>query len=259
MTRKIISILIFIIGIGTTCFAQDLVAIWNFGFGPRFINMNEGIINTSFVDESPSMDNLSTSVEVSQAYTRIGLNTSLEFGKLEGMRWGLFLDSALGENQLNLGGLSFGNQWVIMNKKLWLSTNLNLMFSSNRFEIGQLRNTASYIQINGKRYSQPSMKLRLRSNSFAFGPEVKFNFKLLKKILITGNLAYDFGLTPSKSTLIFIPSSKDESIYAETSNQKLDINNPNLNLTYNGSEFTSLGSIYREFRITIGVANFFIQ
>ena len=123
-------------------------------FGPRTLDTNPGTISTSFVDNSPSMDNLNSTIEVLDKYNRLGFNLGINFGKYRGLSHSFNFDISLGEHMGGLFYYSLGYSIPIEvgENVFMIRPNINLGFGNYGFDVGDLENNAAYIQIGEKQY-----------------------------------------------------------------------------------------------------------
>jgi len=221
------------------------------GFGPRTLNTTPGTILTSYVDDSPSMDNLSTTTMVEDKYNRLGAFLAFNFGKFKGLSHSVAFDISLGEHQGGLFYYSLGYSFPmdVGENSIVVRPAMNVGFANYGFDVGELDNNASYIQIGETQYFDSKLELHLKSQTFVYGPSVDFHFILPNRLKIFANVAYDIASANSNPTLEFAPPSSSDN--DNSSSLEIDGNNPLV--TYNGSKITSLPYEASGMRFTLGV------
>lgn len=220
------------------------------GIGPRVLNTDPGTILTSFIDDSPSMDNLSTTTSVKDSYTRIGVFFAFNFGRYKGLSHSIAVDYTLGKHQGGVFYYSLGYSFPIEIKgnPLVIRPAINAGFGNYGFDVGELQNNASYIQIGDVQYYDASLDLYLKSQTFIYGPAIDFHYILPNQIKVFANMGYDIASKNSRPYLEFNPPSNSES---GTSSLEIDGDNPNV--TFNGTKMTSLPYEASGLRFTVGV------
>ncbi len=220
------------------------------GFGPRTLNTTPGTILTSYVDDSPSMDNLTTTTIVKDNYTRIGLYFAFNWGKFKGLSHSVNVDVSMGKHQGGLVYYSLGYSFPmeIGISPLIIRPAINAGFGNFGFDVGNLQNNDVYIQIGDKKYYDSSLELHLKSQTFIYGPTIDFHFILMDHLKIFGNIAYDIASKNDRPTLTFTPPSGSD----EDSSSSLNIDEDNPFITYNDEKITTLPYEASGIRFTIG-------
>lgn len=221
------------------------------GFGPRTLNTTPGTILTSFIDNSPSMDNLSTTTIVEDQYNRVGFFLAFNFGKYKGLSHSVAFDVSLGKHQGGLFHYSLGYSlpMEVGENQLIIRPAMNVGFANYGFDVGDLQNNDVYIQIEETKYYDSSLELHLKSQTFIYGPALDFHFILKDKFKIFANVAYDIASSNSNPTLEFAPPSSSDN--ENTSSLNIDGNNPQV--TYNNEKITSLPYEASGLRFSVGV------
>ena len=221
------------------------------GFGPRILDTYPGTLFTSFIDDSPSMDNLSTTTMIEDSYTRVGLFLAFNFGKFKGLSHSVAFDISLGDHQGGLFYYSLGYSipMEVGENTLIIRPAMNAGFGNYGFDVGELENNASYIQIGETQYFDSQLDLHLKSQTFVYGPALDLHFIVQDKFKIFANVAYDIASSNTNPTLEFSPPSSSDN--DNTSSLNIDGSNPFV--TYNDEKITTLPYEASGMRITVGV------
>jgi len=220
------------------------------GFGPRSLDTDPGMISSMFVDNSPSMDNFSSIVEVEDEYNRLGFNLAINFGRYKGLSHSFAFDVSLGEHKGGLFYYSLGYSipLEVGSNILIIRPNANIGFGNFGFNVGEIENNAAYIQIGEKQYFSSSLDLLLESQTTIYGPALDLRYIIGGQFEVFGNVALDIASSNNRPSLVFIaPSSSEEG------QSSVDIDGTNPLVTYNGSPITSLPYDASGLRVTIGV------
>lgn len=220
------------------------------GFGSRTIDTDPGSITINYVDESPSMDNIENTTEIKDSYKNIGIQLGYKWGKYAGLSHSILFDISLGENDGGLFSYSLGYNFPIKlgQTPLLIRPAMMVGFGNFGFEIGQLENNAGFIQINGKKFYDKRLDVKLTSQVFIYGPEIDLMWMAGDKFQIYANLVYDLSSKNSK------PSAEFSSTDSSGDNTSLKINGDNPLVTYNDERLTTLPYDISGLRFTIGIA-----
>lgn len=237
------------VGITQSSFSRRYHAV-TVGFGPRILDTTTGTILATYVDDSPSMDNFSTTTEVLDKYSRVGINVGYSYGQTKGLSHSLDIDIAFGKNQGIVFYYSLGYSFskVIDNKSLVIQPALNIGFGDYGFDIGEIENNASYIQIGNDQYFSESLDLDLNAKTFIFGPALDFHY-LLGDFKIFANVAYDIASGNSNPKLVF----KAREARDDGQQSRVDIDGDNPLVTFNEDRIKSLPYEASGIRTTFGV------
>jgi len=208
------------------------------GGGPRALETQPGSITTYYVDDSPSRDEFYSTIDIKDDYNRVGLNLEIGFAQEFGLSHTIFLDAAVGQSHSTFGGYSAGWELPVRMGKsgLVVRPGFNLMYGNTGFRLGKIQNEDLFIQIDGDRFYDDYLNIRLSENLFVYGPRLDLNFLFPKKHGITASVAYDFSAGSSKPKLFFsAPSTEDRPDDAPTS-AIVKITDNNLNINYNGRD-----------------------
>ena len=223
------------------------------GIGPRSFNTDPGTIITAYTDESPSMDHLETTVEVEDNYNKIGLQIGYKWGRYSGISNAVLFDISFGENQGGLVSYSFG-----YNFPMELGDGIFIFrpaffagFGNFGFDIGEIQNNAGYIEINGIQYYDSSLKVELSSQVVVYGPEVDFMWMFGGNFDAFLNVNYDLSGNNSRPEVKFSSTSTGDDVSTGTS---IDIDNANLDISYNGEALTTLPYKISGLRLTLGLS-----
>lgn len=220
------------------------------GLGPRSLDTDEGIISTTFTDNSPSMDFFQDDFQVEDGYSRLGLQLGFKWGRYNGLSHSIGFDVSFGEHS-GLGVLySIGWSKTIEMADGWLTFRPALFggFANYGFGIGQIDNNAGYIQIGNTEYYDPYLDLSLKSQVGLFGPEldIVYGFNDHFEVWLIGN--YDIGTSNAKPKLEFSSPADDGG------SSSLEIAGDNPLVTYNGEKMTELPYSVGGVRLTLGVS-----
>jgi len=257
MLRTTLSALIIVtifcqIGVTQSSFSGKYHSV-TLGFGPRILDTTPGTILATYVDDSPSMDNLSTTTEVLDKYSTVGINIAYHFAQFNGLSHSLSLDGSLGKNDGYLLYYSLGYSFSkeIGSRFLVARPSLNIGFGVNGFDVGEIENNASYIQIGNDQYYSSTLDLNLHANIFIGGPSVDLQYMVGEQFMIFANVAYDIATTNSNPKLVFkTPNTNSRDDSRQTS---VDIDGTNPLVTYNGEKITTLPYEATGIRATFGV------
>jgi len=218
------------------------------GFGPRSLNTEPGSIFTSFVDDSPSMDNFTGTFNVEDSYSRVGFILGYKSVRYNGLSHKFMFDIALGQHQGGLFTYALGYNFsrAINGKILSINPSIFGGFGNYGFEIGAIENNAGYIQIKDQQFYEQSLDLELVSQLFVFGPEININYTLNDHFEIWVNAAYDFASNNMLPQLRF--QSENEG------SAEVNIDSTNPYVTYNNEQIESLPYDASGMRFTVGAS-----
>lgn len=155
-------------------------------------------IDFAFVDDSPSMDNVTNRLDLPR------ISPTLDIG-LEWSTDALPMDFFAGING-HLGkirGLNFsvGAGYRIINtEKMILRPGLSFMTGSGTVKLGTIENNSLYIQINDQKYYGESVSVKLRKSVNVFQPHVVVDFP---KYYLRGQFGVNIQSINSKNQLLF--------------------------------------------------------
>lgn len=225
------------------------------GFGPRFLNTDPGTITTTFVDDSPSMDSFNSTFDVKDGYTHLGVNFGYKFGRYRGLSHDIVFDIAATTNYTFKFGYSLGWNFLfdLGDKNLLIRPALQGLVANTVFQIGQLENNASYIQVDDLQYFESELDVELRSASVTLAPRLDVTYVLAKRFDVFLKLAYDLSRDNTDPSLeLSVP----EDLRTDDSPQdsSLDIDGDNPLVLYNGEKLESLPYNPSGLRLSIGVS-----
>lgn len=217
------------------------------GFGPRTLDTNSGVITTTYVDDSPSMDMFSGNFTVEESYSRVGTHFGYKWGRYGGLSHKIMVDISLGTN---LGGLvtygiGYNFSSIVGSSILTINPGVFGGFGNYGFGIGAIENNAAYIQVGSTQFFDSSVDLNLKSQLFVFGPEVTVDFAVADHFSIWLNAAYDVASDNSRPALAFM---------GEKSSADVELDGTNPSVTYNGESIESLPYDASGIRLSLGVA-----
>ncbi len=220
------------------------------GFGPRTLDTEPGTISLRYIDESPSMDNIQTSIEVKDKYNKIGFQVGFEWGRYSGLSHSILFDISLGQHRGGIFTYSLGYNFPfkISNSSLLIRPSIFGGFGNFGFEIGKLINNAGYIQVNGNKYYGESIDVSLSSQVFLYGPQIDVFWMITDNFSIFTSVNYDISSKNSRPEVQFVTNEENE---ISTS---IKIGGDNPLVTYNNNKLTTLPYDVSGLRLTLGVA-----
>jgi hypothetical protein len=204
-------------------------------------NVSQGDLSFSYVDESPSQDNLQTfkSWESSKAinffeflfqvgnYKSYHVEMGIGYGEKKDFRR---FDFFLGVG----GNKTFGPKNRVAIRFLF-----PLRYGNVRQFIGNLENNSSYIQVNDKEFYSSSVKVFLKQNPFIINPRLDVCLRLTNWMSIEIGGGYQLNVFSTKTSLRF--DGKDgttDDAKEVTETEKLTASN--VNLRYNNSSLKKM-------------------
>ena len=226
-----------------------------FGLGPRFLDTDPGIISTTFVDDSPSMDSFNSNFDIKDSYTQVGINFGYKFGRYRGLSHDILFDISASNNYQIIFGYSLGWNFLfdMGGKDIVIRPALQAFGSNQVFQIGQIQNNAAYIQIEDRQYFEEELNLELRSELLAISPRLDVTYVFADRWDCFLKMAYDFPRDNTNPRLDFsVPSDLRTENSPATST--LDIDGDNPSVRYNGEKLESLPYNPGGLRLTIGIS-----
>ena len=219
------------------------------GTGPRFLNTDPGEIQVNYIDNSPSMDELSTTTVIEDGYTNLGIQLGFKWGRYKGISHALTIDVSVGDNfgGLFTYGLGYSIPKMINDRVLVIRPSVYVGFANYGFNVGSIENNAGFIQIEETQYTDPELDVLLRSQVLLYGPQLDAYYMFSDKIGAFFTLSYDIGSTNDRPTLEFSQPGGDKVTAVE-----LEGDNPNV--IYNGETLTSLPYNASGLRASLGIS-----
>ena len=225
------------------------------GVGPRYLNTDPGTIETTFVDDSPSMDSFNSTFEVKDGYTQFALNFGYKAGRYRGTSHDYLFDATLGKNYSALFAYSWGWNFLtkLKGKDLVIRPAIQGVLAGSGFRIGKINNNSAYIQIGKTQYYEDELDIRLEGTSVTFAPRLDFSYIFADRWDLFLKAAYDVPAGNSNPKLYF---SVPDGIGKEDApnDSSVSIDNENLTITYNGEPLESLPFTTGGLRVTFGVS-----
>lgn len=248
--------LLFCVFISTNAQNKDFNLWLNIGAGPRLLDTDPGMISMDFVDDSPSRDNLQSTVEVEDLYKRVGLNFEIGYAHPFNLSHALAVDLAVGKPGMWLFGYTLGfNQKFKIGKdsKLIVRPAAAAMLGGINFNLGKIQNNSAYIQIGNAQYFDNELNVSLLQDIFVYGPQLGLFYIFPNEIGINCTIDYDFNRERGLPVLNFTSTDRlNESDNAPNdgrSRVSLDDNN-NVTIDYKGNQIKKLPYKYGGFRIS---------
>lgn len=221
------------------------------GIGPRFVNTSEGILVTSFIDNSPAPDNLMSVTEIEDGYTNLGFSLGYKFGSYNGLAHDIDVDITFG-NAGDGGMVTYGLGWnfptMIGGKDLLIRPSLFAGFGNFGFDVGDLENNTGFIQIGETIYSEPALDVSLKSSVLIYGPAIDLVYKVADRVDVFISAHYDIG-SDNRDTNVIFTSQVDNS-----NSSTLSLNDENPSVLYNEEELKSLPYEISGIRLQIGAS-----
>lgn len=227
-----------------------------FGVGPRYLNTDPGVISTTYVDDSPSMDSFNAEFEVKDGYTQMALNFGYKGGRYRGTSHDYMFDVTLGtKNYTTKVGYSWGWNFLtkFKNSELVIRPAVQVVGVNTVFNLGTIQNNAAYIQVGETQYYERELKVELRGESVTFAPRLDFTYVFADRWDCFFKAAYD---VPAANTNPAIKLSVPENLRSDDSPgpSSLDIDTANPLVTYQGEKLESLPYTTGGLRMTFGVS-----
>lgn len=227
-----------------------------FGIGPRYLNTDPGLISTTYVDDSPSMDSFSAGFDVKDGYTQMALNFGYKGGGYRGTSHDYLFDVTLGtKNYTAKFGYSWGWNFLtkFKNGDLVIRPAAQVVIANTVFNMGEIQNNALYIQVGETQYYERELDVELRAQSITFAPRLDFTYVFADRWDFFLKAAYDVSTGNINPTMeLSVP----ERLRTDDSPgpSSLDIDTANPLVTYKGEKLESLPYTTGGLRMTVGVS-----
>jgi hypothetical protein len=227
-----------------------------FGIGPRYLNNDAGTIVTSYVDDSPSMDNFSTTLEVKEGYLQPALNFGYKGGNYRGPSHDYMMDVSLNTKRYAVK-VAYSWGWNFLtkfkNSDLVIRPSIQGVIGNSVFNLGELRNNALYIQVEDTQYYERELNVELRAESVTVAPRIDFTYVFADRWDVYLRAAYDIPTGDINPRLVI---SVPEALRTENSpgDSSLDIDGDNPTVTYQGRTLTNFPYTTGGLRVTFGVS-----
>lgn len=229
---QLLAILIMTLLLSNNLVAQDMDLSLNLGMTPS--TTSPGDLYFSYVDESPSQDNLQSERTIEQSKRAFTIGGTIGF-KLESNAYFRFgLEGMLGK----ISGFEFnfgGGYEVYNNDKFNIKPLLMFSYGSAGLKLGDIYQNDVYIEVNRTQFYSESVAVRLDRTHFIAHPEVEFGMPVSSSTEITLNVGYQIPLSIKTSKLIF--SGQDENGQDVTAKESIFASNVYLSL--NGHQIRS--------------------
>lgn len=227
-----------------------------FGIGPRYLNTDAGTILTSFIDDSPSMDNFNSTFEVEDSYVQAALNFGYKGGRYRGTSHDYLIDVTLGtKNYTVKAAYSWGWNFLtkFKNSDLIIRPAIQGLIANTIFNLGELKNNDVYIQVGDKLYYERELDVELRAQSATIAPRLDFTYVFADRWDFYLKAAYDIPTGNINPTLeLTVPEELRTS--NSPSDSSFDIDGDNPMVTYEGRTLTELPYKTGGLRVTFGVS-----
>ncbi|MDX2305655.1 MAG: hypothetical protein NW226_22805 [Microscillaceae bacterium] len=231
--------------------SDSYISIYLLG-GVQPISTDGSNMSLSYIDESPSQDNLSVTKIIEEGNSGLGANLGVEFGNYKGWHGELSLSAAFGKaDRLGIdvgGGYNFS-----IGKRFVLRPVLGFSFGSAMFNMGDLNNNDLFIQINDTQFYDENVSVQLRAREYGLRPRADMLFRISNKINIRAYAAYFLGLGQGTPFLRF-SGSNDGSGESTTLVEKENITESNVTFSIGDQQTTKLPIDFDGFQFGLGLS-----
>ncbi len=201
-------------------------------FGVVPLMVKKSAIDFTYVDESPSKDNMRTQIDLDKRFIAYGGQFGLEWETDHTLTWRTYYQYALNsEGSTKVFGVGLGK---IIGTKKNTRIGADLQFGSASVKLGQLVQNDLFIQVNEARFYSNEVKMRYRNYFVAINPYVSYEKPLQNGFSLRFNIGAAAGLH-TKSAVTF--RGKDEQGKKEKGKEKLTA--PNLSFKLDGANTTT--------------------
>jgi len=166
------------------------------GAGRMALNLSQGTIQTSIVDDSPSMDNFATTVNTEDQSDLTFFRLGYYFENLDTKRAGnLALDWGPGNGNAGKLEVEFTYGLLIGQGRLSVSPQLGVVVGNANIDLGEMRQNDLFIQIDETRFFSETVDISYR-NLFA-GPagRLNVNYAITPKLSLNFFGGYTYGFS----------------------------------------------------------------
>ncbi|MEL6986812.1 MAG: hypothetical protein AAGK97_03190 [Bacteroidota bacterium] len=218
--------------------------------GLRSFSSEPGTVISSYVDDSPSMDQFFGTETIDDYIHRIGFGFSYHWGRMKGLSHQLGMELVLGLSESVHLAYGIGYTIPIETKEnvLLIRPALHGLIGNTRINLGLMENNAAYIQIGALQYFDEFIRVKLNTDTFIFRPKLDVLVPMGEHLRIFGSLGYDIGTqTGAAPTLWFETLAGESDTEVELEVGKAEVN-------YNGSLIESIPFGTDGPRISIGIS-----
>lgn len=201
----------------------------NAGVVPLTVKQANVVLN--YVDESPSKDNLQSTIPLKKAL--FGLAGQVGFEWETNRQWLTRVQFQFGRSQqAGLSAFLVGIGKAFGQKSQFI-TSLDLTLGNAYLKMGEVFNNDEFIRVNSTEFFSDNAPVKFRNYFAAFTPQVSYNFALSNNftLRLTGGYSYSFQ---TKSVLQF--KGRDEEGKRAKDSEKLSA--PNVEFLINGTRVT---------------------
>jgi outer membrane protein OmpA-like peptidoglycan-associated protein len=204
------------------------------------LNVKKSDIDFTYIDESPSRDNMRTQINLEPRYIAYGGQIGLEWETDRTITWRTYYQYAVNsEGSTKAFGVGLGK---IIGKRANTRIGADLQFGSASVKLGNLQQNDEFIQVNESRFYSDYVKMRYRNYFVAINPYVSFERPLANGLSLRLKIGAGAGLH-TKSNVTF--KGQDAANKKVKGKEKLTANNVSFILdgekTTNAKLFSILG------------------
>ncbi len=224
------------------------------GAGPRVLTAEAGTINFNFIDNSPSMDNLSSSTLVEDSYNSVGVQFGFMWGKYKGLSYDVNFDIS----KTILFDFSLGYTFSMAKGYNSFSLRPAIMVggANYHFDLGDLVNNAGYIQIGEREYYGEYLETKLSSQATVWGPQLDLFANFGEHFGAFAKFNLDIASSTNNSDINFINPSPGDGESSNFASISIDENTTNPDIEFNGEKLINLPYNSSGLRLSVGVVYF---
>lgn len=150
-------------------------------------------IQFTYIDESPTVDPLVATVELSSGQIAYGLNIGIEYSYNSGITWnfdGTFTTNS--GNNLSGANLGLGYRFNL-SERLFVTPMVKIGLGNGNFKLGDIQNISSYIQVNDTQFYSEEVKVKLRDQYGYVAPGLQLFLPIGDKWGIQASGSYKYG------------------------------------------------------------------
>lgn len=171
--------------------------------GLRPTKIDDSSINFQYVDESPSMDNIQSLINIKKKKRAFNLNLGLEYKIPSNLYFKLGVDYFPG--RISGFDVELGTGYLYEIKKIPLKIKPNLVFGygSASIDLGDINNNDLFIQVNGTKFYSNVVNVDLSNRFLEMRPAVEIAYSITNNIDISAFVKYNITLSKKRVDLIF--------------------------------------------------------
>ena len=178
-------------------------------------------IDFAYVDESPSRDNLQSSIDIEAQKQSTTLGVGLEYHSPKRFFVKAGFSGAIGQVRSSFLDIGMGYD-LFGNEKVALRGGASMSFGAARIALGDVENNDLYIQVNTTKFYSESVSVDLSPRISLLRPEITFVTKK-GRTRFMALLGYNLPTEEKKAVLYF--DGKDENDKQVSASESLNANN----------------------------------